>query len=653
MEKDEKQNDSNYGVNEKSHKEDNTQEHHEEKDVKSEQEQNNQEKNKEHKEHHKEHKEHKEHHKEHKEHKEHHKEHKEHKEHHNIEHKEEISGEKHSRKKDECENLDLWKAATIALAIILFIVIVNNSFSNNTCPSDLNSSNAEFVAANLNNLNPDLQKYKDDIGNGAMEGSKNAKIVVVEFSDFQCPFCEKFYSEAYKDLKKKYIDTGKVLFVYRNLPLPFHSHSTDAALAAECAKEQGKFWEYHNKLFDNQNALEKDDLKKYAKDIGLDTEKFNSCFDNKKYKDEVNKDLEYAQKMGLSGTPSFLINGVPLVGAQPLSAFESQFEALKNPINFNVYVINDKECATCSTDRLIQVTKQLFPTAKYINLDVTDDKAKKFIKDMDIKLAPALVFDKKMTETTGWKNNERIQPLFKKFGDYYLLDPTSIGATWIINKTEREKALQKTYKMLGLKKNDNMPQVDFFVMSFCPYGNQAEELLEPVYEKLKGKAKFNPRYVIYPQGSDCLEDSDGNKYCSMHGGQELHQDIRELCVYNDLGEDAWFKFALAMDSNCTASNADTCWVDVAKKLGLDVDKIKKCEEDKGLELVKREYELNKQLGVSGSPTVYIEGQQYNGARTSEGYMDALCNGFTNKPDECNNINFSNTNKPAAPTGSCG
>jgi len=196
------------------------------------------------------------------------------------------------------------------------------------------------------------------------------------------------------------------------------------------------------------------------------------------------------------------------------------------------------------------------------------------------------------------------------------------------------------------------PVVDFYVMAYCPYGNQAEEGLAPVYEQLKGKATFNPRYVIYSnyQGGGpnyCIDPE--SKYCSMHGVQEMNQDIREMCVNKYMGVGKWFEFALAMNDKCTSSNADTCWEAVASGLGLDTAKIKTCQADEALTLAAADLALNTQLNVRGSPTVFINGVSYSGGRAPADFLSAICNVFTVKPAECANAVAATA---ATASGSC-
>lgn len=160
----------------------------------------------------------------------------------------------------------------------------------------------------------------DDI----VKGDKNAPVEIIEFSDFQCPFCGRFYSDTLPQIQKEYIDTGKVKLVYRDFPLSsIHPQATPAAEAAECAKEQGKFWEYHDKLFQNQASLSTASYKQWAADLKLNTQQFNDCVDKRKYQSEVTKDYQDGQAAGVSGTPSFFVNGINIRGAQPFSAFKT------------------------------------------------------------------------------------------------------------------------------------------------------------------------------------------------------------------------------------------------------------------------------------------------------------------------------------------
>ncbi len=173
---------------------------------------------------------------------------------------------------------------------------------------------------------------KVEVGKGNLPalGSKNAKVVLVDFSDFECPFCKKYFDETFEQLKKDYVDTGKVIYYYRHFPLDFHSAAKPAAIASECANEQGKFWEYHDLIFKEQDKIAqktpdeiKQALKGFAVSLGLNTSNFNNCLDLEKYKANVEKDQKEGQTAGVNGTPTFFVNGLSVVGAQPYSVFKT------------------------------------------------------------------------------------------------------------------------------------------------------------------------------------------------------------------------------------------------------------------------------------------------------------------------------------------
>jgi protein-disulfide isomerase len=173
---------------------------------------------------------------------------------------------------------------------------------------------------------------KADVAEGRyVTGDKNAPVTIVEFSDYQCPFCKRFYDQTEQQLIDTYVKTGKVKYSVRHFPLGFHQNAQKSAEAAECAGQQGKFWEMHKVLFQYSQAdgtgLNVPDLKKYAADLKLDTAKFNSCLDNGETASIVQKDMSDGQAAGVSGTPSFYVNGKQLVGAQPFNMFQETIDA--------------------------------------------------------------------------------------------------------------------------------------------------------------------------------------------------------------------------------------------------------------------------------------------------------------------------------------
>ncbi len=172
------------------------------------------------------------------------------------------------------------------------------------------------------------------------KGNPNAPVTVVEFSDFQCPFCSRFFTQTLPLLEENYIDTGKIKLVYKDLPLDnLHPNARPVHIAAECADEQGMFWEYHDVLFEKQSEwqrLSSSDLQttliQYADDFGLQTASFEACLSSPEMADEVNADFLQAAQYGATGTPTFFIgnekNGfIKLVGAQPYAAFQAAIDA--------------------------------------------------------------------------------------------------------------------------------------------------------------------------------------------------------------------------------------------------------------------------------------------------------------------------------------
>jgi protein-disulfide isomerase len=180
-----------------------------------------------------------------------------------------------------------------------------------------------------------------DISKEPTKGSTTAKVALIEYSDYQCPFCARYDADAYPQIIKDYVDTGKVKYVWRDLPLDMHPNAFKAAEAAQCAGDQGKFWEMHDRLFKNQQALAPADLTKHAEALGLNTSLFQQCLDSSRHAAEIRTDIAAANSVGIGGTPSFLIGTVQpngsvkvtkkVVGARGYPDFKAAIEAALNP----------------------------------------------------------------------------------------------------------------------------------------------------------------------------------------------------------------------------------------------------------------------------------------------------------------------------------
>jgi len=169
-----------------------------------------------------------------------------------------------------------------------------------------------------------------------MLGSKTAPLTIVEYTDYQCPFCQRFHITAFNEIKKAYIDTGKVRFFSKDMPLDFHPNAMRAAMAARCAGEQNKFWELRDVMGANPNSLDMEHIIGFAGDLKMNTTSLRACIDSGKYKDPVQTDVLEAMKIGANGTPTFIVgksvgNGVDgdlVVGAMPFQMFDAKTKEL-------------------------------------------------------------------------------------------------------------------------------------------------------------------------------------------------------------------------------------------------------------------------------------------------------------------------------------
>ena len=257
-------------------------------------------------------------------------------------------------KKDE----KLIKKSTYNILIISIIITVGiAAFFAGSYTTNLNSDqisqeefNNEIAKLELRILEKQLptkqpsMPLKISTDNDPIIGNPNAPITIIEFSDFQCPFCARFHVETFPSIMNEYIDKGQVKLVFRDFPIQsIHPNALPASVASECANEQGKFKEMHDKLFENQKEWSNQSLDnlmitftQYALDIGLEDETFDTCLKNGKYVEEIQKDLDDGRNYGITGTPGFFVGNdqigfVELKGAQPFENFKKVIDSqLKN-----------------------------------------------------------------------------------------------------------------------------------------------------------------------------------------------------------------------------------------------------------------------------------------------------------------------------------
>ncbi|MBR9677339.1 DsbA family protein [Candidatus Woesearchaeota archaeon] len=217
---------------------------------------------------------------------------------------------------------------TLVLSVIntYNIVSLNNRFSGGT---ELIEEAIQAAPSGGDTVPSAPTKVDVSADDDAVKGLSNAPVTIIEFSDYQCPFCARFAEQTLSQIEQKYINTGKVKLVYRDFPLSFHANAQKAAEAAECAGDQDKYFEYHDVLFEKQSEWSNigvSKFKEYAADLNLDQTEFDTCLDTSKHASEVQKDFADGQKAGVTGTPAFFINGVKVVGAQPYTVFEQIIE---------------------------------------------------------------------------------------------------------------------------------------------------------------------------------------------------------------------------------------------------------------------------------------------------------------------------------------
>ena len=176
-----------------------------------------------------------------------------------------------------------------------------------------------------------------DLTGVSMLGNKNAPLTIVEYTDYQCPFCQRFHVASFPEIKRNYIDTGKVRFFSKDLPLDFHANAMRAAMSARCAAEQNKFWELRDVMAQNPNQLDLEHIAGFADALKMDSKALRACVDSGKYKDPVQSDVLEAMKIGANGTPTFIVgksvgNGVDgelVIGAMPFQVFDEKLKSLE------------------------------------------------------------------------------------------------------------------------------------------------------------------------------------------------------------------------------------------------------------------------------------------------------------------------------------
>jgi protein-disulfide isomerase len=216
-------------------------------------------------------------------------------------------------------------AVMLPLAFVLGLSVGFLFWGRNQAEPPQGAASAPAVAAQDGQVAAPTQqpfrRYDVPTGDNPSLGPADAAITIIEFSDYQCPYCRKWELEAWPKIQAAY--PGKIRLVYRDFPLySIHPESEAAAIAADCAGDQQKYWEFHDLLFSDQLPLGQDSYVKYAAQVKLNVDQFTQCVTTQKFKDNVSSNYNYASNLGVNSTPTFFVNGIPMVGAQPFEAFK-------------------------------------------------------------------------------------------------------------------------------------------------------------------------------------------------------------------------------------------------------------------------------------------------------------------------------------------
>jgi len=513
--------------------------------------------------------------------------------------------------------LSPWKCAlSIAASVIIVFVLIGLIFGGNkqditsstSVGTSLGSSTAS--AGNYNIPAEVVAKNIEMMDDDAVLGDPNAPITIIEFSDFECPYCGRAANDAVAKIKTNYVKSGKVKIVFRDFPLGFHQYAEKAAEAAECAGDQGKYWEMHDKLFSNQGALSVSDLKGYAKSLGLDTATFDSCLDSGKNAAEIAKDMADGQKYGVSGTPAFFINGNSIVGAQPYENFKSIIDAIlegkdvsagadaetagepeigdsTNDAPIAMTVITDDDCIYCDTSRVIAVTKdKFFMSSKVTEVQYDSAEGKALISEFGLKSIPAYVFGPNLAKAT---NFNLVKDAFITKDGKYLLNPASGVGVKLIEMPEVDDDA-----VLG-SSSAKITIIEFADYE-CPYcGKYSTETFPQIKAKYidTGKVRYVFRDFPLSFHQDAQKAAEAAEYA---GDQGKYWEMHETLFSNQKNLDV------------------PSLKGYAKDLGLDTSKFDSClDNGDSASEVKADFQDGVEYGVSGTPAFFVDDMILSGA----------------------------------------
>ncbi|MBN2566669.1 thioredoxin domain-containing protein [Candidatus Woesearchaeota archaeon] len=477
-----------------------------------------------------------------------------------------------------------WKIGSVIVGIIILIIVLVKIAGPAT----------PIVPGAVDVINPAQGDATAGQGTAAPAIVPAGKTVLIEeYSDFECPYCRRYYQQTYKQIRDTYGDA--IVYEFNHFPLSFHPKAQKSGEASECARDQGRFDEYHDILFET-GKLDVPDLKAHAAALGLDTVAFDACLDSGEKAGILAADLAEGQARGITGTPGFFIDGKMLVGAQPFAAFKELIDAAlgtETPMpestdpEIRFIVIGDETCAACDTTQIVAITQQqIFPNVVVEEYDYGTAEGLALAEKYGIVALPAYIFGPNVVDAA---NYDQVAGALIQAADGYVIAPAASGAVKYLNPPGEDD-----------DPSSGPDDAEVVIIEFsdfqCPYSAQGSATMDQVMEEYDGKVRrvfrdfplsFHPDAEKAAEAAQCAFEQDEETFWEYHSLLFANQDrlaVSDLKGYaEDLGLDTE-EFGLCLDSGRYAD-------EVAKDLA-----------------------DGQAVGVGGTPAFFVNGQMVSGAQ---------------------------------------
>lgn len=488
-------------------------------------------------------------------------------------------------------NATIWKTSTVVLAVLLLVAIFTGGFSDWGAPA------APVNQDDSPDPNDNNQEETGDV------------LVIEEYSEFACPFCGRFAIQTHDRILENY--DGRVEFEFKH----FIVHPQSAQKPAEgyeCAKDQGKADEYYMAVFENQQDISVDGLRRRAEEIGLDVAAFTACLESGEKANIVQEHTAEGRSKGVGGTPTFFIGDEKIVGAQPYDTFVEVIDRKLAEMDFGeeaddepaaddeesepetpdtsddpeieFIVINDESCTVCDTSQIVQVTQQqLFPTVNLRELEFTSTEAKELVEDLEITAMPAYIFGSNIEEAA---NFDQVAASLIKSGDYYVINPAASSVLKYLEEPEIGDSNTK-----GAEDGEIvMIEYSSFSCGFC------DRARATVDELLAEYPQITFAYKHFDRGGP---DSAAGQAAECAGDQDMFWEMH----------DKLFDEGASGDYSA-----------YAKDLGLDVDVFNECmDSEKYAGKVEADTQEGIEYGIQGTPGFIVGGVLVRGAQPIENF----------------------------------